>query len=241
MFCMFIGFFTPLFIPSYAVTRGVDTNLASYLLAIVNSSSAFGQIIPGLLADKFGRLDVLGIGAISTGIVLCCLNVAKSTAALVMYSVVFGFTLGTIISEISAAFTMCSKDPRDVGTYMGMGMALSSLKASIGPPVNGALFDKYYRFLEVSIFSELMCLVGGCIVIATTVTTAQGIFGKTSSEHAEMTLGGRHNIPLVIPHVLNSTSYFDRIAEEKMEEKRQEARLDGELLQEPRNYIKPVV
>ncbi|ODH45056.1 hypothetical protein ACO22_00448 [Paracoccidioides brasiliensis] len=44
---------------------------------------------------------------------------------------------------------------------------------------------------------------------------------------------------LILWHLYSS--YFGRIAEEKMEEKRQEARLDGELLEEPRNYIKAVV
>ncbi|ODH50700.1 hypothetical protein GX48_03208 [Paracoccidioides brasiliensis] len=44
---------------------------------------------------------------------------------------------------------------------------------------------------------------------------------------------------LILWHLYSS--YFGRIVEEKMEEKRQEARLDGELLEEPRNYIKAVV
>jgi MFS family permease len=180
LFFMFLGMFTPLFfIPTYAVTRGMDATLASYLLAIVNTASTFGRIIPGVLADKYGRLNILALGGIMTGIVIFCLNKAETTAALAVYSVAFGFFSGTIISGASAAFCLCLKDPRDIGTYMGMGMAVSSLAALIGPPVNGALVDRYGGFFQVSVFSGVMCLVGGCTVLVSKVTTPQGILGNT--------------------------------------------------------------
>ncbi|KAI8660704.1 MFS domain-containing protein [Fusarium keratoplasticum] len=179
LFFMFLGMFTPLFfIPTYAVTRGMEPALASYLLAITNAASTFGRIIPGVLADKYGRLNMYTLGGLSTGIVIFCLNETKSTPALIVYAIVFGFTSGTIISGASAAFTLVTKDSRDNGTYMGMGMALSSFAALIGPPVNGALIDKYGGFFQVSVFSGVMCLVGGFVGLLTKTTTTQGIFGN---------------------------------------------------------------
>ncbi|KAJ6093418.1 hypothetical protein N7486_008707 [Penicillium sp. IBT 16267x] len=63
MFFMFIAMFAPLFyLPTYAVSRGMDATLASYLLAILNAASTFGRIIPGVLADKFGRLNIFMFG-----------------------------------------------------------------------------------------------------------------------------------------------------------------------------------
>jgi MFS family permease len=179
VFFMFLGMFTPLFfIPTYAVARGMDPTLASYLLAIINAASTFGRIIPGVLADKFGRLNILALGGIVTGVVLSCLNKAETTTALVLYSVAFGFSSGTIISGGSAAFSVCPKDPRDIGTYLGMGLAISSLAALIGPPVNGVLVDRYGGFLEVSIFSGVMCLVGGCTALVSKAATPHGILGR---------------------------------------------------------------
>ena len=179
VFFMFLGMFTPLFfIPTYAATRGMDATLASYLLAILNAASMFGRTIPGVLADKFGRLNILALGGITTGIVIFCLTKAETTAALVLYSVAFGFSSGTIISGGSAAFTVCPKDPRDIGTYLGMGLAVSSLAALIGPPVNGVLVDRYGGFFEVSIFSVVMCLAGGCTALVSKAATPQGILGK---------------------------------------------------------------
>ncbi|KAJ5771157.1 uncharacterized protein N7511_003208 [Penicillium nucicola] len=179
IFFMFLGLFTPLFyMPTYAVSRGMDVTLASYLLAILNAASTFGRVIPGILADKFGRLNVLAIGGILTGIIIFCMNEAKSTPALIVYSIAFGFWSGTIISGSTAAFSTVIPDPRAVGTYLGTGMAVASLASLIGPPVNGALLNKYGGFLQVSIFSGTMCIVGGFIALLTKTTTSQGLLGR---------------------------------------------------------------
>ncbi|OBT63713.1 hypothetical protein VE03_06181 [Pseudogymnoascus sp. 23342-1-I1] len=179
MFFMFIGMLTPLFyLPTYAVSRGMDPTLAGYLLAIVNASSTFGRIIPGVLADKYGRLNVFALGGISTGIAIFCMNSAETNGALIGYGVVFGFTSGTIISGLSACISLCAKDPREIGMYMGMGMSLSSLGGLIGPPVNGVFVDHYGGFFEACMFSGAICLFGGLIAVFIKFATPEGSFGR---------------------------------------------------------------
>lgn len=179
LFLMFFGMFTPLFfIPTYAVSRGMNATLAGYLLAIINAASTFGRVIPGVLADRYGQLNVFAFGGMATGITIFCLNSATTNAGLIVYCVIFGFVSGTIISGASAAFSICIADPRDVGTYMGMGMALSAIGGLIGPPVNGAFLNKYGGFLQVSMFSGTVCLFGGLIVLVTKTRTSQGVLGR---------------------------------------------------------------
>lgn len=179
MFFMLMGMLTPQFyLPTYAVARGMDPTLAGYLLAIVNASSTFGRIIPGVLADKYGRLNVFAIGGISTGITIFCMNSAKTNGALIGYAVVFGFTSGTLISGLSACISLCAKNPREIGMYMGMGMSLSSFGGLIGPPVNGVFVDHYGGFFEACIFSGAVCLFGGFLAVLTKFTTPQGFFGR---------------------------------------------------------------
>ncbi|TVY75623.1 Aspyridones efflux protein apdF [Lachnellula suecica] len=178
-FFMFLGMFTPLFfIPSYAVSRGVDTKLASYLLAILNAASTFGRILPGILADRFGRLNMLGCGGMLTGITIFCMTKAETTAALVVYSIAIGFCSGTIISNGGAAFSVCTKDPRNIGTYMGMGMGLAGVAALIGPPVNGVLVKDFGGYFQASMFSGAMCTFGGLFVFVVKTATPEGILGK---------------------------------------------------------------
>lgn len=176
---MFIGMFAPLFfIPTYAVTRGMSPTLAGYMCAILNAASTFGRIIPGVLADKYGRLNVFAAGGLVSGVIIFCMNSAKSDAAVIAYSVAFGFSSGAIISGASAAFTLCCKDPRDLGTYMGMGLSLSALGGVIGPPVNGAIINNYGRFFQASMFSGAVCLFGRFIALLTKLTAPQGLLGK---------------------------------------------------------------
>ncbi|KAF2260501.1 monocarboxylate permease-like protein [Lojkania enalia] len=175
---MFCGMFTPLFfIPTYAVSKGMSVTLASYLLAIVNAASTFGRIIPGVLADKYGRFNILAVGGIATGIVILCLTRADSNAELIVYSIFMGFTSGSVISGGSAAISVCAEDPREAGAYMGQGMAFAAIAALIGPPINGALIKRYEGFLQSSIFSGVVCIVGGCLALLAKSVTPQGILG----------------------------------------------------------------
>ncbi|KAF2031496.1 MFS general substrate transporter [Setomelanomma holmii] len=179
LFFMMMGMWVPVFyIPTYAVSRGMSTQLASYLLAIVNATSTFGRIIPGILADKLGRLNTFAFAGVGTGIMVFCINEPKTNAAIIVYSGFFGFISGTIISSASAAISLCTKDPRNLGTYMGMGMGLSAFAVLIGPPVNGALISKYHSFSQVSIFSGVLSMVGGFIALSSRLVTPEGILGK---------------------------------------------------------------
>lgn len=179
LFFTMMGMWTPVFyIPIYAVSRGMSAALASYLLAIINASSTFGRIIPGILADKLGRINMLAFAGISTGAVVFCINEPTTNAAIIVYATFFGFVSGTIISSAGAAISQTTKDPRNIGTYMGMGMGLSAIAVLIGPPVNGALIDRYGGFTEVSVFSGVVSVCGGCIALLAKFTTGEGFFGK---------------------------------------------------------------
>lgn len=179
-FFVLIGMFTPIFfLPTYAVRRGMGATLAGYLPAILNAASTFGRVIPGVLADKFGPINIFFVGGIATGIVIFCFDRLETNAALIGYSVVFGFVSGTLISGASAAIAVFVKDVRDIGTYMGMGMAFSSFGILIGPPVSGVFVKTYGGFFELAMFSGSMCLFGGILAIATKSLTPQGLFGRT--------------------------------------------------------------
>jgi len=179
LFFMMMGMWTPVFyIPTYAVSRGMSATLAAYLLAIINASSTFGRIIPGFLADKLGRINTYAFAGVGTGIMVFCINSPTTNAGLIVYSVFFGFISGTIISSASAAISLCTPDPRDLGKYMGMGMGLASIAVLVGPPVNGALIARYGGFEQVCIFSGVMSLLGGLTALASKVVTKEGILGK---------------------------------------------------------------
>lgn len=174
-----IGLFFPLFyLPTYATTRGMDATLAGYLSAILNASSTFGRVIPGVMADKWGRVNIYAVGAMATAVMVFCFSVPTTDDGLIVYAVVFGFTSGTIISGASVVFSLCCKDARDIGTYAGVGMAIAGLGGLVGPPLDGVFRDHFGGFFEASMFSGAVCSLGCVIALLTKMTKKQGLFGN---------------------------------------------------------------
>lgn len=63
---------------------------------------------------------------------------------------------------------------------MGVGMALASFSALFGPPVSGAMIDKYGGFEEVTYFCGAIAMLGAIITIGAKAKSPKGLFGKTS-------------------------------------------------------------
>lgn len=175
VFFLFMGMFTPMFyLSTYGIRNGMDEKLASYLVAIINGASIPGRIIPGILGDKFGRINTLFFAGGLTAISVYCWPAATSTPGIIVFSAAFGFTSGAIVSGGSVVFTLCPKSPKDIGTYMGMGIAIASVAVLVGPPINGALLDRFRGFNEVAVFSGTMCMLGTVLTGLAKLSTPGG-------------------------------------------------------------------
>lgn len=180
LFFLFMGMFTPLFfMSSYGIRHGMTEKLASYLVAVVNGASIPGRIIPGILGDKFGRINTLVVAGLLTAITTFCWPLAKSTSGIIVYAAFFGFTSGAIVSGGSVVFTLCPKSPQDIGTYMGMGIAVSSIAVLTGPPINGALLEKLGSFDALAIFSGAVGVLGTLLACWAKFYTGGGALGRT--------------------------------------------------------------
>ena len=179
VFFMILGIFAPFFyLPTYAVYHGMSTQLASYLISILNAMSLFGRLIPGILADRAGPLNMLCGAALCTGILILCWQKATTNASIIVFSALYGFFSGAIVSLMSVSLAHVPRDSRDIGTYMGMGMAVISFAALAGPPINGALITRYGGFEQVSIFSGVVVLAGGFAVLLAKQASGKGVLGK---------------------------------------------------------------
>ncbi|OLN96280.1 Riboflavin transporter MCH5-like protein 2 [Colletotrichum chlorophyti] len=175
---MFVGMFVPLFyLPTFGIDNGMRPGLASYLVAIINGASVPGRIIPGILGDKFGRINTLFTAGLLTAISIFCWPKAVSEAAVIGFSVAYGLTSGAIISGGSVVFTLCPKTPKDIGTYMGMGIAVASVAVLVGPPVSGALLNRYHGYDQISIFGGVTCMAGTVLALLAKLFTSEGLIG----------------------------------------------------------------
>ncbi|KAL4911334.1 hypothetical protein BDW74DRAFT_7621 [Aspergillus multicolor] len=165
-FFTFMGMFCPLFyLPSYGISQGMTPTLAFYLSAILNAASFPGRVVPAILSDKFGKLNAFAAAGITTGILTLCWQLVKGTTGVIVFTALFGFFSGAIISGGTVTLANCAKHPKDIGTYMGMGMAWTSVGSLIGPPVSGALKDTDLGYKAVAIFAGTASLLGGLLVL----------------------------------------------------------------------------
>ncbi|KAI0123710.1 major facilitator superfamily transporter [Xylariales sp. AK1849] len=160
-FLFFWGMFLPFsYITLQAQAAGMPASLAQYLLAIINGVSIFGRIGPGFLADKLGRYNTIIFITLLSGVITLALWIpGKSTAALIVYGVIFGFSSGGFISLSPACVAQIS-DIREIGTRTGTAFTFSAFGALTGSPIGGALVSSMHgSYLGLQLFC-------GCVMTA---------------------------------------------------------------------------
>lgn len=172
-FVGFMGLYMPFFYSQvYALTRHItNPDLAFYLLAIMNSSSIFGRIIPNFLADKLGGFNVVIPCTLLSGVLCFCFIRASSSAGLIVLMSFYGFFSGSFVSLPPTIIVQLSLDARDkIGTRMGQSFACVALGLLIGTPIGGAILDRS-GFDAVWVF-------GGCLLVGSgmVLVLARGVF-----------------------------------------------------------------
>ncbi|KAJ5556619.1 Major facilitator superfamily domain general substrate transporter [Penicillium frequentans] len=119
IFFMMWGLFTPFFyLPQYAQSHGMGSQNSTYLLSILNAGSVFGRILPGIVADKIGRFNILVINSVCAGILLLCWIAATSNSSIIAFAVIY-----------------VTPSPDQIGTHLGMSMAIIGLAGLTGTPI----------------------------------------------------------------------------------------------------------
>ncbi|KAL2810053.1 major facilitator superfamily domain-containing protein [Aspergillus granulosus] len=163
-FIIYFGMFSPFFFTtSYAVSQGFSADLAFYTVSIVNGASMFGRIIPGIIADRYGRFNLCILATFLSGVIALCWTKATTVAGLVVWSAAYGFTSGAILS-LQQVCAVQIATPQTAGLTAGAVMAASSFSAMASVPISGELAGSY-GFLSLSLYSGVSLIVGSCLLL----------------------------------------------------------------------------
>ena len=167
-FAVFLGMYTPfVYIQTYALDHEIASpQLALYMLAILNSSSIFGRILPALLAQKVGPMNMIILTAIVLAITSLSLIAATTLSRLLVTILVHGFFTGTFFALQPTIFVKLTADPRKIGTRFGMAFSVMSFALLFGPPIAGALrrakgYNAAWIWAGICIFIGSMLIAGG--------------------------------------------------------------------------------
>ncbi|KAI9758540.1 MAG: Altered inheritance of mitochondria protein 24, mitochondrial [Chaenotheca gracillima] len=171
-------FFFGLFLPfNYLILQagvdGMSPNLAGYLLPMLNAASLFGRIIPGYIADRVGRFNVMIVMTFFSAILVLALWLpSASNAPIIVFAILYGFGSGAFVSMAPSLIAQIS-DIRKIGVRTGSLFAIISIAALVGNPIGGALVSHYNGgFTGLQIFSGVMEIAGACFFVAARVVLA---------------------------------------------------------------------
>jgi MFS family permease len=169
LFLAFVGLYVPIF---YWILwaqhhAGVETALSFYLLAVLNGSSTFGRIIPGLLADHYGPLELMIILTVASGILGFAAIGIHTLAGAAVFAVLYGFSSGAVVSLPSAVVAVLAPQIGVVGTWMGMTFCFAGAGILIGSPIAGTIINvEENRFVGGFAFSASVVLLAGIFFIS---------------------------------------------------------------------------
>ncbi|KUL85437.1 hypothetical protein ZTR_06789 [Talaromyces verruculosus] len=166
-FVGFMGLYQPFFyVQTFAIEKHItNANLGFYVLAIMNATSAFGRIIPGILSDKIGPMNVIIPCAFISAMLCLCTIAVKNAAGLIVLMAFYGFFSGTFVSSPNAIVVHLSAQNRaKIGTRLGQMYGVISFGMLIGTPVGGVVLDDH-GYKSLWIFSGVLVAASGAFMI----------------------------------------------------------------------------
>ncbi|OPB36873.1 hypothetical protein A0O28_0059530 [Trichoderma guizhouense] len=166
-FFFYMGMFLPFnYVILQAQNAGFSPSLVPYLIPILNAMSIFGRILPGIVADKMGRFNVMIIITFISAI--SCLAIwipVKSVAGIIVFVIIFGFSSGGVIS-LGPTLVAQISDIRHIGTRVGVSFSIQAIGALIGSPIGGAIVSSQHGdYLGLQLFCGLSMMMGCFIFI----------------------------------------------------------------------------
>ena len=169
LFLAFIGLYFPFFYASIYGQRivGLSNYSSFYLLSVLNAGSVFGRVIPGLLADRFGSINVIVPCGLLTAMLAFVWMGITNAAGLWVFCALYGFFSGALVSLPPTVVATLSPDMSVVGTRMGMSFTFAGFGLLIGNPIAGAILNVAEgKFHGAQAFSAATTM-GGAVMFVT--------------------------------------------------------------------------
>ncbi|KAJ5679777.1 MFS transporter asaE [Penicillium macrosclerotiorum] len=180
-FCFFWGMFLPFtFIITQAQRYGMSQHLSEYLIPILNAASIFGRTLPGYLADRVGRYNVMiFFSFLSSILVLALWLPSRSNAPAIVFSALYGFGSGAFVSLAPALIAQIS-DLREVGVRNGTCFSIISFAALTGTPIGGALVSNVLQgsYTRLQVFCGVVMMAGACLFVVARIVVGGAKLGK---------------------------------------------------------------
>ncbi|KAK5697033.1 hypothetical protein LTR17_024075 [Elasticomyces elasticus] len=176
---IFLGY-AGILVPYFYITNqaladaNASSNAAFALLLVANAGSVFGRVIPGLLADKYGPLNILAPPSVVCMVLLWTWIPNNSLGGLFAFAALYGFFSGGFVSLPPVTTVTLSPSLLSVGARMGVVVFCGGAGALLGEPIVG------YILRSTGSYLGLMCFAAACLTGSTVLLCAVRV-AKTGS------------------------------------------------------------
>ncbi|KAL4804172.1 major facilitator superfamily domain-containing protein [Aspergillus unguis] len=164
VFLVEFAVFIPItYVSSYALHVGIETKLAYALIPLLNAGAIPGRFLPGLVADRVGRFNVMIVTSLVCSILTLALwiPIDRSTAGIICYAILFGFFSGAAISLTPVCISQVCR-VEEYGQRNGTTFTVSSIGTLTGIPIAGAILGAGHGN-----YDGLIAFGGGLYFLAT--------------------------------------------------------------------------
>jgi predicted MFS family arabinose efflux permease len=131
----------PAYITMYASAMR-QQQLSKHILAVLNAASIFGRCLPGPVADRLGRFNIMILcSTICTLSILgIWLNVGSQWSGLIAFAVMYGFFSGSAYSLTPVCVAQLC-DTKEYASRYGTAYGVVSIATLAGVPLSGLILD----------------------------------------------------------------------------------------------------
>lgn len=162
----------PAYITMYASATHLQP-LSQHILAVLNAASIFGRCLPGPVADRVGRFNVMILCSTvcTLSILGIWLNAGSDSSRLVSFAVMYGFFSGSAYSLTPVCVAQLCKTEEYASRY-GTAYGVVSIATLAGVPLSGLIL----RTGSGTNYTALIWFCGAAYAISTVLfVVARGV------------------------------------------------------------------
>ncbi|XDG05182.1 hypothetical protein ABKA04_004797 [Annulohypoxylon sp. FPYF3050] len=156
------NYFTFYYIASFGrEALGLSYSAASIMVILINGAGILFRIIPPIIADRIGPINVMFPVTFAWALVAYCWLGVKSVPGLYVFACFYGVCAGSFQCLTATAVASITKRLDTVGTRLGMAFSISSFASLTGPPIGGAILAADGgKYMSAQAWAGSMTLLG---------------------------------------------------------------------------------
>ncbi|KAI1207669.1 MFS general substrate transporter [Annulohypoxylon truncatum] len=134
------NYFTFYYIASFGrESLGLSYSAASIMVILINGAGIVFRVIPPIIADRIGPINVMFPVTFAWALVAFCWLGVHSVPGLYVFTCFYGICSGSFQCLTATTVASITKRLDTVGTRLGMAFSISSFASLTGPPIGGAI------------------------------------------------------------------------------------------------------